>query len=174
MSDGPLVSAIIPVHNGESYLAEAIDSVLNQTYEPKEVLVLNDGSTDGSGSIAESYGSAVQCLLQPHRGLGAARNEAIRLSQGPFLAFLDADDVWTQDKLSLQMKVALANPSLDIVAGHVEQFFSPDLEKSLRRKMWCPETPQPAPVVPAMLIRRRVFQRTGLFETDWRVGVDLE
>jgi glycosyltransferase involved in cell wall biosynthesis len=106
--------------------------------------------------------------------LGAARNKAIQRSKGAFLAFLDADDIWAEDKLSLQVKAVTDNPSIDIVAGHVEHFFTPGLEEKVRRGIHCPKDPQPAPVVPAMLIRRSVFEHTGLFETTWKVGSDLD
>ena len=168
------VSSIIPVYNGEKFLSEAIESIMAQSYQSSEILVLDDGSTDNTRKIVEGFGSGVRYHYQSNRGLGTARNEAIRLARGEFLAFLDADDVWTKDKLSLQTNVVRDDPSIQLVGGHVENFFTPGLEESIRRQIRSPTTPQPAPVVPAMLIHRSVFERAGLFATSWKVGVDLD
>lgn len=123
----PLVSVIIPVYNGESYLAEAIHSVCEQTCSRLEIIVVNDGSTDTSGEIADGFGDPrVRCLHQENRGLSAARNRGIRSAQGRYFAFLDADDTWVRDKLALQIKALEENPGLDMVFGQVDQFFEPD------------------------------------------------
>lgn len=168
------VSSIIPVYNGEQFLAEAIESILDQSCPPGEILVLDDGSTDDSRKVVERFGARVRYHYQPNQGLGAARNAAIRLAQGEFLAFLDADDVWTREKLSVQTDAVRADPSILLVGGHVENFFTPGLEEDIRRQVHSPMTPQPAPVVPASLIHRSVFDRAGLFATNWKVGVDLD
>src|ERR1700758_706720 len=102
MNEKSLISVIIPVYNAEKYLAEAIESVLAQTYRPIEVIVVDDGSTDSSADIAKRFASVRYCF-QSHSGLGATRNRGIDLSQGKFLAFLDADDLWVEDKLTHQM-----------------------------------------------------------------------
>ena len=89
----PLVSVIIPVYNYDRYLAEAVESVLSQTYQHLEVIIVDDGSTDQSGEVARSFaGSGVRYCPQVHAGIGPARNKGVELAQGEFLAFLDADD----------------------------------------------------------------------------------
>ena len=88
------VSAIIPVYNGATYLAEAIESVLAQTYPPLEVIVADDGSTDDSAAVAARFAPAVQVFSQPNTGCGAARNLGVRHARGTHFAFLDADDDW--------------------------------------------------------------------------------
>src|SRR5436309_1848930 len=88
----PLISVMIGVYNAAPYLAEAIDSVLAQTYRPLEVIVVDDGSDDGSADVAESYGDSLIYAYQPNAGNGAARNHAVRLASGELFAFLDADD----------------------------------------------------------------------------------
>ena len=97
--NSPLVSVIIPVYNVASYLREALDSVIHQTYSNLEILIIDDGSTDGSGEICEEYRSddRVQVIHQENRGLSAARNRGLDLAAGEYIAFLDSDDAWRLD-----------------------------------------------------------------------------
>jgi glycosyltransferase involved in cell wall biosynthesis len=92
------ITAAIPVYNGEAFLADAIESVLAQTFRPSEVLVIDDGSTDGSADVARRY-PEVRYVHQENRGDAGARNAAIEHAQGDHIAFLDADDVWKPRKL---------------------------------------------------------------------------
>jgi len=173
MGNEPLVSVIIPVYNCERYLAEAIKSVLAQTYHPIEIIVVDDGSTDGSGNVAKRFAPSLRYCFQPNSGTGAARNRGIDLAQGSFFGFLDADDVWMKDKLTLQMAAFDGNPDIDIVFGHVKQFYSPELGESIRKRIHCSSEIMPAHLSSAMLIKRDAFSRVGLFETNWQVGQDM-
>lgn len=101
-SASPRISVVIPVFNGERFLAEAIRSALSQTLPPYEILVIDDGSTDGSAEIAESFGPPVRVLRQENRGEAAARNFGIEAASGDWIAFLDCDDVWQPEKLAFQ------------------------------------------------------------------------
>ncbi len=87
----PLVSVIIPVYNGERYLAEAIDSILMQAVKPLEIIVVDDGSTDESEKVAKKFANDVHYILQENRGAPAARNLGINLAKGSLLAFIDAE-----------------------------------------------------------------------------------
>src|SRR5438552_10684660 len=108
-----LVSVIMPVYNGERYLAAAIRSVLAQTYTAAEVIVVDDGSTDDSAEIVHKFGTAVRYESQLHRGSpDASRNRGVELARGEYLAFLDQDDLWTNNKLELQVAAATADESL--------------------------------------------------------------
>lgn len=98
----PLVSAIIPAHNAERFLAAAIDSVLAQTYEPIECIVVDDGSTDGTPAVARSYGDRIRLVRQEQHGVSAARNRGAAEARGHLLAFLDADDRWLPDRVERQ------------------------------------------------------------------------
>jgi glycosyltransferase involved in cell wall biosynthesis len=100
MADGPLVSVVIPCFNGEKYLAEAIRSALCQTYRPLEVIVVDDGSTDGSRRIIDEFASQITTVRQANSGLPAARNAGISASKGALLAFLDCDDYWDPEFLA--------------------------------------------------------------------------
>jgi GT2 family glycosyltransferase len=100
----PLVSVIIPTHNRLRMLQDAIDSVLAQTYRAFEIIVVDDGSDDGTvEKIAARYGSAVRIVAQARRGVAAARNLGVKCSSGAYLAFLDSDDMWRRRKLETQM-----------------------------------------------------------------------
>ena len=98
---GPLVSVVVPVYNGELYLARALSSVLGQDYGPLEVIVVDDGSTDNSAQIACSFGG-VHYIQQPNQGVSASRNAGITASHGEFIGFRDQDDIWAPEKLSVQ------------------------------------------------------------------------
>jgi glycosyltransferase involved in cell wall biosynthesis len=164
-----LVSVIIPVFNGAQYLGDAIDSVLAQTYRPIEVIVVNDGSTDASGSIAERYGPPIRCCHQVHVGIGAARNRGAEEGLGEFLAFLDADDLWVEGKLKSQIAAFSADPSLDMVFGCVRQFHSPELSDAQKRPIIYGRDSAPGYIAGSMTISAAAFQRVK-FTTDWRVG----
>ncbi|UCD29374.1 MAG: glycosyltransferase family 2 protein [Planctomycetota bacterium] len=167
-----LISVIIPVYNGERYLAEAIDSVLAQSYRPIEVIVVDDGSTDGTAQAARQFGPPVHYYYRANGGTGAARNRGIKLAQGDFFAFLDADDIWLEDKLDRQMAVFQTDATVEAVFGHTQQFYSPELEDGLKQQVRISTEIMPAHLPCAMLITRKAFFKVGLFETHWQVGQD--
>jgi glycosyltransferase involved in cell wall biosynthesis len=170
MKNRSLVSVIIPVYNEERYLAQAIESALAQTYRPVEIIIVDDGSTDDSAQVAKRFTSSVQYFHQPHSGLGAVRNYGADLAKGNYLAFLDADDIWMENKLTLQMAVLQSNPEADFVFGHVQQFISPELDENQRNKIYCPAEKMPGYIAGTMVIKRESFVRAGSFETNWQVG----
>jgi len=170
MKQMPLVSVIIPVYNCELYLAEALESVLAQTYRPIEIIVVDDGSTDGSARVVRDFNSTVRYFRQANSGAGAARNCGVDLSKGDFLAFLDADDIWSPEKLSLQMAAFGDNPGADIVFSHVQQFISPELDEDTKSRLHCPDGEWPGYYPSSILVKRESFFRVGLFETNWGVG----
>jgi glycosyltransferase involved in cell wall biosynthesis len=107
----PAVSIVIPCYNGERHLAETLESALASTGETVEVIVVDDGSTDGSRGIAARYASrGVRLIEGGHRGAGAARNAGIRVARGEFLQFLDADDLLSPDKIASQVAILRAAP----------------------------------------------------------------
>jgi glycosyltransferase involved in cell wall biosynthesis len=118
-----LVSVVIPVFNGEKYLRQAICSALEQTLPSHEVIIVDDGSTDASREIASSFGSAVICLSQEHKGASAARNLAAAKSTGDWIAYLDADDYWLPDKLARQAAAIQAGSDVGLVyTGRTELY----------------------------------------------------
>lgn len=168
----PLVSVIVPVYNGEPYLAEALDSIFAQDHRPLEVIVLDDGSTDDSARIATSYGSRVRYHYQPNQDLGVstARNRGVELAQGEFLSFLDADDIWVAGKISCQLNTFREDSDLDMVFGAVQQFYSPELSAEVKSQVRYTNEIMPGYVAGTLLIPREVFDRVGPFATNFRVG----
>src|SRR6185369_6617714 len=106
--ENPLVSVIIPVYNGARYLGAALESVFAQTYREFEVIVVDDGSVDDSGVIAQSF-PEVRYIHQANQGVAAARNHGIEAAGGEFFAFLDQDDLWNEDKLKRQVEFLLSH-----------------------------------------------------------------
>jgi len=169
-SSNPLINVIVPVYNAELYLEEAIQSVLSQTYQPVEILIINDGSTDGSASVAKKFTEQTIYIFQSNQGAAAARNLGIKKSSADFLAFLDADDVWTPNKLSKQMESFNEHPELDMVFGGVEQFHSPELKMENNSNTISIDK-HPLGILPGtMLIKRASFLEVGLFDPNWKVG----
>jgi glycosyltransferase involved in cell wall biosynthesis len=165
---------MIPVYNGEAYLAEAIDSVLGQSYRPIEVIVVDDGSDDGSGGVARSYGDPVRYARQDRAGNGAARNHAVSLATGDLFTFLDADDRLAPGALQRLVDVLEADSTLEAVYGHVREFVSPDVDPEARAKLR-PPIDRIAGCLPTnMLMRRESFLRVGQFPTHLRVGVTVD
>jgi glycosyltransferase involved in cell wall biosynthesis len=166
----PLVSVVVPVHNGERYVRDAIESVLRRGHRSLEVIVVDDGSTDGGASVAERCGPRVRVHRQDRAGAGAARNYGVRLARGAYLAFLDADDLWTVASLTSRLEALCADPSLDLVFGHVRHFVSPDLDPARASRIFCPPGAQPGYLPSCMLARREAVERVGPFREDLRIG----
>jgi glycosyltransferase involved in cell wall biosynthesis len=165
---------MIPVYNGESYLGEAIDSVLAQSYRPLEIVVVDDGSDDGSGNVACGYGELVRYHRQARAGNGAARNRAVSLATGDLFAFLDADDRLVPGALERLARVLEEDPSLQVVYGHVREFVSPDIDAEARARLR-PPIDRIAGCLPTnMLMRRHAFLSVGEFATTLRVGVTVD
>jgi glycosyltransferase involved in cell wall biosynthesis len=165
-----LVSVVIPAYNARLYLADALASAFAQTYKPIEIIVVDDGSTDGTFELALGFGHAVSVTRIPHAGESLARNHGIAMARGEFIAFLDADDLWSEDKLSEQMNAFVVDPSLDLVFAHVEHFISPDLDCDKIPKIQHLMRAMPGLLPTLMLARRSAFDRAGIFESRWRSG----
>jgi glycosyltransferase involved in cell wall biosynthesis len=165
----PTISVIIPVYNGEKYLSESIESVLKQYYSPLEVVVVDDGSTDESGNIARKYDS-VRIVSQANQGIGGARNTGVKNSSGKFIAFLDADDYWPPEKLSLQYQAWKKQNGRPMIFGYAEQFHSSDPGEEVTRPI-DPRYKRIAGFVAGTLfIGRDHFLDVGYFDTSLKTG----
>jgi glycosyltransferase involved in cell wall biosynthesis len=162
------IGVVVPVRDGERYLGEALESVLGQVPAAESVIVVDDGSTDGSAAVARSFGKRVQLLQTPPRGAGAARNSGISRLTSPVIGFLDADDLWLPGALA-SLSAPFASPDVELVRGHVEEFVSTDVDPRHAPK---PATAVSTPghLVGAVLLTRRSMQRVGPFREDLRVG----
>lgn len=116
------ISVVIPAYNSEAHVGRALDSVLAQTFGADEIIVVDDGSTDGTGKVVASYGERVKCIRQENAGPGAARNTGIHAATGNWVAFLDADDEWVAEKLKLQVDLLKRNTELMWVSANYSCF----------------------------------------------------
>ena len=121
MSDIPLVSIIIPTYNRRHFVADAIDSCLAQTHRNCEIIVVDDGSTDGTDEfLRERYGSRIHYIYQDNKGPGIARNRGIASAAGEFIHFLDADDQLREDKIAIGLEVFGQQPEVSVVYTHYQ------------------------------------------------------
>ena len=118
----PFISVVIPAYNGASFIREAIDSVFAQSFDDYDVLVVDDGSTDETRAIVESYGDRVRYHYQENQGLAVARNTGLRLAGGRYITYLDADDIWEPDNLRVKAAVLRAQPDLGGVFSEFSVF----------------------------------------------------
>lgn len=123
--NGPSFSVVIAAYNGAATLARAIDSILAQSYSPLEVIIVDDGSIDNTAVVAQRYGVPVRYFYQENAGASAARNAGVRVAQGEWLAFLDADDWYYPDRLRLHAEWIMRDPNLDFLTGDYD-YVRPD------------------------------------------------
>ena len=169
----PLVSDIIPVYNGELYLAEAIGSVFSQTYRHVEVVVVDDGSTDRSSHIARSFGE-VRCIYQQNLGVAAARNTGVSAAKADLLTFLDADDLWPPGRLRAQVAHFLEHPHIGFAFGRCRAFLEPGVPKPGWLDPDALEGKQIGYFPGTLLATRSALQTVGTFNPSYRVGEGAE
>jgi glycosyltransferase involved in cell wall biosynthesis len=164
------VSVIVPVHNGELYIAAALESIASQGCDVLETIVVDDGSVDRSAELAWAHGARV--IEAPWRGVAAARNRGIAAARGELIAFLDADDLWTDGSLALRAKQLDSEPELDFVFGMMRDFADPDRPPP----DWLPRRRNTVAVglLSAFLLSREACARAGQFDEALLVGEDLD
>ncbi len=165
--DRPLITIAIPVHNGEKFIGETIESALSQSYQPVQVVVVDDGSTDASLAIASSFENAI-VHQQPQGGPSAARNQGLQIAEGELITFIDADDQMTPKGLETQYHHLLAHPHLDCVFGYANT----KLEPGTRLPSWLKTPAGHDSVVPfpSALFRTATLREVGGFDESVRVG----
>jgi glycosyltransferase involved in cell wall biosynthesis len=168
----PRVSVIIPAFNRGWCLREAVDSVLAQEFTDFELIVVDDGSTDGTAELLVAYRPTVRLLRQAHRGVSAARNRGIAAARGELVAFLDSDDLWLPQKLSIQVEFFRVHP--DALIAQTEECWvrkgrrvNPGKRHRKRSGMIFEPSLDLCLVSPsAVMVRREFFDRVGLFDED--------
>lgn len=167
------VSVIIVVKNGERYLKQAIESVLNQTYRPSEILLVDGNSTDDTLKIGRSY-PGINILTQSDGGLANARNFGIQHARHNFIAFLDHDDHWVPNKLEMQLDVFLQAPETQYCYGQVQLF----LEEGIESRPGFEEhhfTREQIGRTPGTLIARKsLFDKIGGFDPKYSIACDVD
>lgn len=166
MSTEAPLSVVVPTRNGERYIAECLESICGQTRPPREIFVVDDGSSDRGAEIASGFGPRVQILRQEHSGVAAARNRGIAAATQPYLAFLDHDDVWTPRKTELQLAALAAEEEVAGVFGHLVEFASPELPPAVAAQFAPATAPSPSMLISSLLVRTADFLRVGPLAVD--------
>lgn len=168
-----LISIIMATKNAARYLEQALESTALQTYQHYEVVLIDAQSTDGTLDIARKH-PLVRCYQQNSVGFANAWNEGIDLANGKFIAFLDSDDRWVPEKLSLQVAYLQEHPERSCVVGHVQFFHDGDepLPASCRKDL--ESGPRVAYMPGALLARREVFDKIGKFDSTMTIANDID
>jgi glycosyltransferase involved in cell wall biosynthesis len=175
------VSIVMTLYNGREHIAEALESALAQTYQDRDIVVIDDGSTDGSGEIVKQFakrcGGAVRYEYQANAGAARATNRGVELSSGAYIAFLEHDDAWLPEKLERQVAVLDANPDIGAVNCDLRYFSrtSQPLAKIITGS--CPSDPHCRLflkgfnfMLSALMVRRAVFEATGGFHKGFKAA----
>lgn len=188
----PLISVIIPAYNVEQFISQAIQSVLAQTCRPHEIIVVDDGSTDNTKEVLRQFDGKIRFLYQQNKGPSAARNAAINLSQGELICFLDADDLWTPDKLDEQLAFMEAHPEIAMVFSDHEEFNEEGIVLASylgeKRKAFQDFPIKIGPIdnafeklvienfisTPTVMLRKSCLEKTGLFDEAIRSVEDRD
>lgn len=167
----PLVSIVVPAYQAEAYLEEALESALTQDYVNREVIVVDDGSTDRTSEIATAHG--VDLVSRVNGGPAAARNSGLARARGELLTILDSDDIWPADRLSRQVAYLLEHPEEGLVMGLTEVFLSPGQPRPRHFPKIALDGPYPGHPS-TMLVRRETFEMIGPFDESLRLSEDLD
>lgn len=175
-----LISVIIPTYNRALFVKEAVDSVMGQTFKDWELVVVDDGSTDGTGALLVPYEPRLRYIRSEHRGVSAARNLGIGVTSGEWVGFLDSDDLWLPEKLERQMEVLRRHP--DTILCYTDEIWirngrrvNPG-RRHEKHSGWIFERCLPLCIISpsSALIRRTVFMELGGFDEDLPACEDYE
>lgn len=172
-----LVSVIVPVRNGAEYILEALASVANQPWQPLELIVVDDGSTDRTAETVHTFASSadlpVRYVYQTNAGPASARNHGLCLAEGELIAFQDADDIWTAGRLALQAALLRQYPAADFVLGKT-RIFGADPGLVAAAGGGPDSEPRWFLGVQCGLYRRHVFDKVGGFDARLRYNEDID
>lgn len=171
-------SYIMAVYNGQRYLAEAINTMVGQALAPREIIIVDDGSTDGTADIIKSYGDKVTYVHQENAGQSAARNHGVRIAKGQFIAFLDADDLIHPNKLYRQIPCFDEDADLVLCDAFAQNFWSPEVPDDQRVRHDLEQlTHSDEPWrehISTWLVRKSAFDQIGGFEEGRMFGEDSD
>jgi glycosyltransferase involved in cell wall biosynthesis len=164
------VSVIIPTFNRFSFLKKTVDSVLNQSYQEFELIIIDDGSTDNTKELIKAYGRQLKYIYQENKGPAGARNRGIKESNSGFICFLDSDDRWDKHKLAIQLKAMQENP--DYLISHTQEIWyrqgkllnQKDKHKKFPGYIFDKCLPICAVGISTVMARRELFEEVGLFD----------
>jgi glycosyltransferase involved in cell wall biosynthesis len=162
-----LISCIITSFNSEKYIAEAINSILNQTYKNIEIIIADGGSTDNTKEVVQKFNPKIKFTAQKTLSPADTRNLGFNSSSGKYIAFLDADDLWHPEKLTKQMNCFAEGPEIDLCITYAEMFWSEDLKNE---KVFFKDHPRtkaiPGYATTTLLAKKKVFEIAGSFNKD--------
>lgn len=170
----PLVSVIVAVFNGAEFLEGAVQNILEQGYNPLEIILVDDGSTDSTAIIASKYKEKIHYVYQANQGPAAARNEGLNSASGELIAFLDVDDRWSLDKLHKQVDYLEKKPQVDIVQGLIQEMHVCGTDSAGNRLYEKRHLPYYFFNLGSALYRRSVFERVGYFDDNMRFNEDTD
>lgn len=166
-NENPIISVIIPFYNASLFIKEAIESVLNQDFKQLEIIAVNDGSNDNSLDVVKAINDPrIRIASQVNAGASVARNHGVNLAKGKYICFLDADDFWTPNKLSLQMSEIEKNSEINMVFGNVKEFY----DESVLSYMTSTEKVFVGYSAISILISKIDFLKVGEFQGKWQVA----
>ena len=169
MNPSPLsLSIIMPVFNGAAFLPEAVKNIKQQGYQPLEIVIVDDGSTDETARIAAEFKDRVNYVYQTNQGPSAARNKGLEIAGGEIIGFLDVDDQWPEGTLQVMMDNFNQHPETEIVMGKVKNWWVRD---DKREEF---SAPYIGVNIGAALFRKEVFAKIGNFDPNLRYGEDID
>ena len=190
MLNTPLVSVIIPTYNSGRFIAQAVQSVLDQTYRQFEIIIIDDGSTDATRDVLREFNAHIRYCYQENRGPSAARNAGIEIAGGDYICFLDADDTWMPNKLEVQLAFMAKHDDISLVFSDMEER---DLDKRLptsflEKKVFRSNIVSQIPIqdtfkkllienfvlTSTVMARKDCFVKAGLFDESLRVSEDRD
>ena len=167
------ISVIIPAYNREACIADTLQSVLNQSLTPDEIIVVDDGSTDRTKEIVDGFGNKIRYFYQKNSGVASARNKGLSVATGDLISFVDADDLWMKNKTALQYEILKSNPTIKLVIGFLLVVPLQSNDQQL------PVDPEKEKGVFALslgsaLIRKSVFDNIGGFDEEMLIAEDTD
>lgn len=166
--DEPKISVIIPVFNGEKFIRKAIKSVIDQNYDPLEIIVVDDGSTDGTAEIAKNTHPEILYAYQENAGVAAARNQGLKMATGDYVAFIDADDLWPENKIHDHFEHLHEYPENLISLGSILQFGNDNTQKPERNESVFTLH------LGAAVIKKSVFDEIGIMDESMKFAEDID
>jgi glycosyltransferase involved in cell wall biosynthesis len=167
--ENPLISVIVPIYNGAQFISDAIQHILDQKYQPLEIIIVDDGSTDDTKKIIDKLSIDIRYFHQPNSGPAAARNRGIRNASGDFIAFLDVDDFWPENMLKTLMNELKDDSELEVVRGYAQLFRKDELDNIEYLGNAKESFPS---YIGAGLYRKSIFDKVGLYDQELRFGED--
>ncbi len=176
----PPISVIIPTYNRAGYLSQAITSILQQTLPPTEIIVVDDGSKDETATIVRRMHGPIHLIRQTHRGVAAARNLGLQRARGQIIAWLDSDDMWEPDFLTVTVAALMSDASLGGVYTGILLIDAEGQPTGLATRTEPPETLYKALTrdnfiaTPAMVVRKSCYDTVGNFDTQFLIAEDYD